>query len=134
MRLVAVVGAVCLIVIIGARCLPNSNGQKLLKTGRMKATHTRLNQLRQAIIRFERKHGTLPPTLDALGANWSALLTNAELGASEYSELPLDAWGSPFLYRVTPNGFLLSSAGPDGKFNGVETQDDITVRVTMGRQ
>jgi hypothetical protein len=33
-----------------------------------------------------------------------------------------DPWGNPYVYRVTENGFVLKSPGPDGKPG---TEDDV---------
>jgi hypothetical protein len=64
-------------------------------------TQLRVLQIRAAIARYERRHGKLPETLDALCPEF-------------LSKVPLDPFsGKPLRYRITKEGWLVWSVGMD---------------------
>ena len=75
---------------------------------------------------YQARHGEYPASLAALTTSTS------EDGGPYYDELPVDPWGSPFIYLVQQQGqFSLHSAGPDGRDG---TDDDIWYRPRPARR
>ena len=88
---------------------------------RRDCTELQLMTIVDALALYKLKHKTLPTTDDGLGvladaANGKPLL---------YRTYLVDAWDQPFRYRrVTPETYLLMSAGPDRVF---DTCDDVRI-------
>jgi hypothetical protein len=72
------------------------------KTIRDTKTSLHMEQLKNTIDIHYAEHSTYPPQLNTIAAG---------------SE---DQWGRPYVYRLTPDGFIILSTGPDG----VEGTDD----------
>ncbi len=85
------------------------------KTDRTRAD---LNSLKTAIETFKKERGRLVPAANIVE------LTDALAPTYMASVIRLDAWGHELIYAVTPQGYRLSSAGPDGKAG---TADDIVL-------
>lgn len=68
-------------------------------------------QIRQALTDYRQKHGRCPDTLDQV----------PELKEMRF----VDAWGHPYQYTKTENGYSLISLGRDGKPGGVGLDADI---------
>lgn len=111
--------------------LPHQRGGSVLMT-RYKGTVMAMANLTSALEAFKTDNGRYPMTAE----NLNALVAGpAELGSKWHGpyipEMPLDAWGRPFIYRFpdksSPTEFELMSTGEDGMEG---TNDDID-RTTM---
>ena len=74
-------------------------------------TDLRVLQIRAAIALYQRQHGKLPETLDALCPEF-------------LPKVPLDPFsGKPLRYRITQEGWLVWSVGPDLTDDGISEYD-----------
>ena len=71
-------------------------------------------QIARASEQFRRENGRAPATLDEL--------VPAKLGS-----VPIDPWGRPFLYALTPQGYRLTCQGADGAPGGAGASADLLV-------
>ncbi|MCA9526649.1 MAG: type II secretion system protein GspG [Myxococcales bacterium] len=87
--------------------------------GRETTTRDRLSELDAALQRYHAVRGQYPPTgLEALRR------PTPELPLVDDGMKFVDGWGRDLLFEVTPDGFLLASAGRDGALG---TPDDLVV-------
>jgi tetratricopeptide (TPR) repeat protein len=90
------------------------------------AARADLGKLAEALRRFEREKGRSPTMAEGL----AALTGEAGYLDAFVGEVPVDPWGHPYRYTFprpgSSDGFVLRSAGPDGK---PDTLDDIVVDV-----
>jgi general secretion pathway protein G len=94
---------------------------------RITAAKTDISMLESALDTYEIDNGRFPSTEEGLGA-----LVQQPSSATAWSGpyikrgMPADPWNNPYVYRNpgtnNPNGYDLSSLGPDGREGG----DDIT--------
>jgi general secretion pathway protein G len=92
---------------------------------RPRAAHADIISIKIALDRFEVDNGYFPKSLQDLvqqpadAKNWHGSYLDS-------TNLPIDPWGSPYIYEYpgkhNKNGCDLFSAGPDGKAG---TDDDI---------
>lgn len=83
---------------------------------RVKATENSMRTIRTSINSYMVEHAAPPPTLQAMIGQY------LEEGSD------LDAWGTPYYYRVTTGAarpFELVSAGPDADFGTPEDNIDL---------
>jgi general secretion pathway protein G len=92
---------------------------------KVKATIGQIGAFKTALDLFEAEVGQYPPSSSGLND-----LVNKPRYAKEWHQgldkVPLDPWGNPYIYvfpgRHNPNGYDISSMGPDQKAG---TSDDI---------
>ena len=114
-----------IIAVLAAVVVPKLVGRT--EDAKIKATKGSLSNIKTALEAFEVDNGRFPSTSEGLNAlliqpsgltNWRGPYVDKHIQA--------DAWGNPFVYRFpgnqNPNGFDLSSTGPDGH----ESADDVT--------
>lgn len=84
------------------------------------ATRRKLEALHRKLEAFRKEHGRHPTDDEGLGV---VDVGGQVLGTGAVQGSPLlDAWGALFLYRLEGEGYVLSSAGPDGVHG---TGDDV---------
>ena len=66
--------------------------------------------------------GTLPPADNGIKALIDSPGTSEWQGPYLHGDVPLDAWGNKFRYRIVNGMPVIESSGPDGKPG---TSDDI---------
>jgi len=98
------------------------------KTAEIKTTITQIGNFKEALSMFEVDNGHFPKGKNGL----NDLLVKPRDASPEWHKyldtdaLPVDPWGTPYVYecpgRHNPDGYDLSSAGPDKQFG---TDDDI---------
>ena len=123
-RAFTLVEMLLVITIIGnlaALVIPKMVGRS--EQARQAAAHADLSSIKTALDAYEVDNGFYPKSLQDLIQPPS----NAKNWHGPYLDnLPVDPWGNPYVYafpgRHNPNGFDLSSVGPDGKAG---TDDDI---------
>lgn len=93
-------------------------------------TISEIKQLKIGLDRYFLDNGQYPT--DAQGLQ--ALVTKPTTGGpippnyrkgGYISDIPLDPWGHPYLYKRTRDGFVLKSFGADGKLGGTGANADI---------
>lgn len=75
-----------------------------------------LHQLSKMLFNWRASNGAFPPT-----ERFASLVR--ESFSSSVKDPLLDAWGVPYVYQQTENGFVLASCGPDHLFG---SNDDLT--------
>jgi hypothetical protein len=88
-------------------------------------TQERLGRLADLIIAYDKRHKTLPRSLDDLQGDG--------ISEDEFAKLRVDAWGVEIRYQVDktdPQRCEVRSAGPDHRFG---TSDDLVVTVGPGK-
>jgi general secretion pathway protein G len=94
------------------------------KAKRVKA-QADLSEIKTGLDRFYLDNGYYPTTDQGLSALVSLPTTgrvpNNYESAGYIERLPLDPWGSNYVYQSDGNNYILKSLGPDG----VESSDDI---------
>ena len=92
---------------------------------RVTAAKTDISRLSLALDAFEIDIGRYPTTEEGLGALVAAPPNAPDWKQPYVASVPNDPWGNPYNYRYpgsnNPNGYDLSSLGPDGR----EGADDI---------
>jgi hypothetical protein len=73
-----------------------------------------LIQLARAIESYRKENGRAPVVLEALAPG-------------KLASIPVDPWGHPYAYAVTPNGYRLICWGSDGAPGGVADAEDQVV-------
>ncbi|MGA9777243.1 MAG: type II secretion system major pseudopilin GspG [Verrucomicrobiia bacterium] len=119
--LVEMLLVITIIGILAALVIPMMVGRS--EQARQAAAHADLSSVKTALDAYEVDNGFYPKSLQDLIQQPS----NARNWHGPYLDnLPVDPWGNPYIYaypgRHNPNGFDLSSVGPDGKAG---TDDDI---------
>ncbi|MGP8022322.1 MAG: type II secretion system major pseudopilin GspG [Limisphaerales bacterium] len=119
--LVEMLLVITIIGILAALVIPKMVGRS--EQARQAAAHADLSSVKTALDAYEVDNGFYPKSLQDLIQQPS----NARNWHGPYLDnLPVDPWGNPYIYaypgRHNPNGFDLSSVGPDGKAG---TDDDI---------
>ena len=119
--LVEMLLVITIIGILAALVIPKMVGRS--EQARQAAAHADLSSIKTALDAYEVDNGFYPKSLQDLIQQPS----NARNWHGPYLDnLPVDPWGNPYVYaypgRHNPNGFDLSSVGPDGKAG---TDDDI---------
>lgn len=104
--------------------LPKLVGSR--KTAEVKTTITQIGAFKEALEMFEVDNGQFPQGKNGLN-DLVVKPRNASKDWHQYLEkIPVDPWGTPYAYefpgRHNPNGYDISSAGPDKQFG---TDDDI---------
>jgi len=87
------------------------------KDTRITATYASINAIKTAVQTFEIRTGYYPKSMDEM---------QNPIGGDDTSLLPknmVDAWGTPFQYKLDGNKFEIRSAGPD---RSMGTADDLT--------
>ena len=118
--LVLVILAVLMVVVV-----PRFTGRT--EQARITRAGADISQLGLALNTYEIDNGRFPSTEEGLAALVSPS-TTARNWKGPYIErgVPIDPWDNPYLYRYpgqnNPNGYDLSSFGPDGREGG---DDDI---------
>jgi len=114
-----------IIAVLAAVVVPKLVGRT--EDAKIKATKGSISGIKTALEVFETDNGRFPSTSEGLAALVvpPSGLTNWHGPYVDKTHIQADAWGNPFVYRYpgtqNPNGFDLSSMGPDGR----ESQDDI---------
>lgn len=108
---------------LAALVLPRFSGTS--ERARKTAAMTQISTFKTALNAYEVDNGSYPKSLQDLverprdAQNWN--------GPYLDGPVPLDPWKNPYIYvypgRHNPNGYDLSSMGPDGREG---TEDDIT--------
>ena len=119
--LVEMLLVITIIGILAALVIPKMVGRS--EQARLAAAHADISSIKTALDAYEVDNGFYPKSLQDLIQQPN----NARNWHGPYLEnLPVDPWNNPYVYafpgRHTPNGFDLSSVGPDGKAG---TEDDI---------
>ncbi|MGA3284972.1 MAG: type II secretion system major pseudopilin GspG [Verrucomicrobiota bacterium] len=119
--LVEMLLVITIIGILAALVVPKMVGRS--EQARQAAAHADISSIKTALDAFEVDNGYYPKRLQDLLQQPS----NAKNWHGPYLEnVPQDPWGNPYVYtypgRHNPNGYDLSSVGPDGKAG---TDDDI---------
>jgi general secretion pathway protein G len=87
-------------------------------------TKIQIKNLETGIGAYRIRMNALPDTLDALRDGPSDAALQARFNEPIMQEIPNDAWGNAFIYKLTGNQYELRSAGVDLQVN---TDDDIVV-------
>jgi len=111
--------------ILAAIVIPPMTGRP--GDSRIQATAVQISNLKTTIHTFNIDNSRFPTTEEGLDALVTCPPDLAASWKGPYIEqVPLDAWGRPYIYRI-PSGstpaFLIASLGPDGQES---TPDDIT--------
>lgn len=119
--LVEMLLVITIIGILAALVIPKMVGRS--EQARQAAAHADISSIKTALDAYEVDNGGYPRSLQDLVQQPN----NARNWHGPYLEnLPVDPWGNPYVYafpgRHNPNGFDLSSIGPDGKAG---TDDDV---------
>jgi general secretion pathway protein G len=115
-----------ILALLAGLVLPRLIGTR--KTAEIKTTITQIGNFKEALSMFEADNGHFPKGKNGL----NDLIVKPRDASPEWKKyldtdkVPDDPWGTPFAYecpgRHNPDGFDLSSAGPDKQFG---TEDDI---------
>jgi general secretion pathway protein G len=114
-----------IIAVLAAVVVPKLVGRS--EDAKKKATVASIAGIKLALDAFEVDNSRYPTTAEGLMAlvDQPAGLTNWHGPYVERQQIEKDAWDHPFVYRYpgtrNPNGFDVSSMGPDGQ----ESADDI---------
>ena len=109
--------------VLAAVVIPKMTGRQ--KEAKITATQAQISNIKSALSMFENDNGRFPTAdegLEALVRNPG----NLENWHKVMDEVPMDAWGQPFEYRVPgtdDRDFDIISRGPDMRDGG---GDDIT--------
>jgi general secretion pathway protein G len=99
---------------------------------RVTTTRADLATVSSALKLYRLDNGTYPSSeqgLKALSEKPSTEPVPQSWASGGYlPQPPADAWGKPFLYTATPEGFVLKSLGKDGKEGGEGTAADIELK------
>ena len=87
-------------------------------------TKTQIEGVKRGIEMYRIRMTSLPQTLEELRDGPSSSEQKAKWTAAILPEIPNDAWGNAFVYKVSGNTYEIRSAGADGQTN---TDDDIVV-------
>ena len=109
-----------ILVVLGGIVVVNVSGTS--KAANADLTRVQLNSLSDNIEMYRIRLNSLPETLEALRDGPSDAAQKAKWVEPIIKEIPKDAWGKDFIYKVTGNGYEIRSAGIDGQMN---TEDDI---------
>ena len=119
--LVEMLLVITIIGILAALVVPKMVGRS--EQARQAATRADISSIKTALDAFEVDNGFYPKSLQDLlqqsndAKNWHGPYLD---------KVPQDPWGNPYVYAIpgrhNPNGYDLSSVGPDGKAG---TDDDI---------
>lgn len=88
------------------------------------ATTTQMKMLKGNIKHYQLRIGGIPETLEALRDGPSDAAKKVKWVAPILDEIPKDAWGNEFDYKVNGTSFEIRSAGIDEQMS---TEDDIVV-------
>jgi general secretion pathway protein G len=113
-----------ILALLAGLVLPKLVGTR--KTAEIKTTITQIGAMKDALNMFEVDNGHYPAGKNGLN-DLVVKPRNASTDWKQYlDKVPPDPWQHPYIYecpgRHNPNGFDLSSAGPDGQAG---TDDDI---------
>ena len=97
--------------------------RKALDAEKTARARSDLSALAAGVEAFHRDRGFYP-TVDSCAA-----LVDLIAPAYMPTVIRQDPWNSPYAYQTTPNGYVLTSNGPDGKSS---TPDDIAVSAQAG--
>jgi general secretion pathway protein G len=122
--LVEMLLVVAIIGILAALVIPKIAGKS--ESARVTAAQTDIRAgIKSALDQFEIDNGYYPKSLNDLLQQPNGV-KNWHGPYFDPPQLPVDPWGNPYVYvapgRHNPNGYDLSSVGPDGKAG---TDDDI---------
>jgi general secretion pathway protein G len=122
--LVEMLLVVAIIGILAALVIPKIAGKS--ESARTTAAQTDIRAgIKSALDQFEIDNGYYPKSLNDLLQQPNGV-KNWHGPYFDPPQLPVDPWGNPYVYvapgRHNPNGYDLSSVGPDGKAG---TDDDI---------
>ena len=122
--LVEMLLVVAIIGILAALVIPKIAGKS--EAARVTAAQTDIRAgIKSALDQFEIDNGYYPKSLNDLLQQPNGV-KNWHGPYFDPPQLPVDPWGNPYVYvapgRHNPNGYDLSSVGPDGKAG---TDDDI---------
>jgi general secretion pathway protein G len=113
---------------LSAIVVPKLTGHS--KRAKITAAGTQISELSVALDAFEIDVGRYPTTVEGLRALLERPTSEADSWQGPYlskNVVPADPWGGEYIYRCpgqyNPDGYDLSSYGPDGKLGG---DDDIT--------
>jgi general secretion pathway protein G len=106
-----------ILALLAGLVLPKLVGTR--KTAEIKTTVTQIGAFKEALNMFEVDNGHYPKGKNGL----NDLVVKPRDASSDWHQyldnVPLDPWQHPYIYecpgRHNPNGFDLSSAGPDGQ-------------------
>jgi len=99
-----------------------------LQSSRANTTEAQIGQIRTAIDIFAIDTGRVPNETEGLGA----LVENRTAVPGwngpymRDAQLPVDAWGQPFLYNLEDGQVRITSLGADGQAGGTGNNADIT--------
>ena len=111
-----------ILVVLGGIVGGNMMGAK--KGADRDSTEVQMNQVKNALLRYQLTMNGLPETLDMLRDGPTDANQKKRWIEPMMKEIPTDAWGKPFVYTVNGSGFEIRSGGLDGQTN---TDDDIVV-------
>ena len=99
-----------------------------LQGSRVNTTEAQISQLRAAIDIFAIETGRLPNEAEGLNA---LVVDNGAIPGwnGPYlrdGQLPVDAWGNPFIYTINADQVQITSLGADGQPGGEGRNADIT--------
>ena len=123
--LIELLMVLAILLVLAGLVVPKLAGRQ--KAASIDATKVSLEGLAQAIQLYSvDHHGDLPASNDGLVTLVSANTRDPDWRGPYLKEIPVDAWGQPFEYKLpgtqNPDGFDLISSGPDRLFG---TDDDI---------
>lgn len=129
--LVVVLGLLFVVVVVVARgTLDYAGGQNSANTS---STEVSLNRLKSDVKKYQVSMDENPHDLQVLVdgptdakaiAKWQAIKARAKWLFPILDEVPQDAWGNDFVYKIVREQFEIRSAGFDGQHG---TSDDLVV-------
>ena len=125
--LIEILVVVVIIGILGAVIVPNLLGRP--DQARITAAESDLRSLANALDMYRLDNFNYPSSdqgLEALVSKPSGFPEPKNYNPDGYiKKLPIDPWGSPYVYERTESGFNLLSLGADGTEGGEELNTDI---------
>ena len=125
--LIEILVVVVIIGILGAVIVPNLLGRP--DQARITAAESDLRSIANALDMYRLDNFNYPSTdqgLEALVSKPSGFPEPKNYNPDGYiKKLPIDPWGSPYVYERTESGFNLLSLGADGVEGGEELNADI---------
>ena len=125
--LIEILVVVVIIGILGAVIVPNLLGRP--DQARITAAESDLRSLANALDMYRLDNFNYPSSdqgLEALVSKPSGFPEPKNYNPDGYiKKLPIDPWGSPYVYERTESGFNLLSLGADGVEGGEELNADI---------
>ena len=119
-KLAAILGVVVLVGVLGWMFIPVKLDGNADQTNQAQAM-AEMRVILAAITEFHKDRGKYPDRLDELALPRAEGQTAFLKDATNVK----DPWGSPYIYRSSPPGFLLYSAGPNRRDDS-QGNDDLS--------